>query len=447
MKHLSRSRDYFNPRKDLLFILFLLVFSAGCQKFVDNKLIKQDITQVNLVSNNWNWNPAHFDSSLINAWGLAWAPSGIAWVNSEAGHVSELYSGEGVSLRAGVNIPSPLDLVGGSPTGVVFNNVPGFTLADGKPANFLFDGVDAVLSGWNGTAGANAFRIGVAPAKSSYTGLTLAASKGINYLYAANFGAGRIDVWDTGFTRITWMPFHDPNLPSGFSPFNIQSIGTYLYVTYAKVGPMGRDQAGVGNGFVDIFNTDGAWFKRFASKNFLNSPWGIVETPANFLVNVNGDNDNGDNDGNNSGNNNNGNGNSGNGNSGNGNNGNGGNGNSGNGNGSPGGPGNSSGGGSYYGGNNGNGNSSPGGPGGKQQATGTNPVILVGNFGDGRINVYTLDGNFLGLLATNNHLLVIDGLWALSFPPSTSSIDPGRLYFTAGPNGGKDGLFGYLINQ
>src|ERR1700761_3361128 len=145
MKNFSRSGDYLNLRKGSLILVLLLVFSAGCQKFIDNKLIKQDITQVNLVSNNPAWNPAHLDSSLINAWGLAWAPSGIAWVNSEAGHVSELYSGEGVSLRAGVNIPSPTDSVGGSPTGVVFNSGPGFTLPNHKAANFLFDGVDAVL--------------------------------------------------------------------------------------------------------------------------------------------------------------------------------------------------------------------------------------------------------------------------------------------------------------
>jgi uncharacterized protein (TIGR03118 family) len=424
MKNITRSKDFFNPGKVSLLFVSLLILSAGCQKFVDNKLVKQNLTQVNLVSNNRNWNPVHFDSSLINAWGLAWSPTGIAWVNSEAGHVSELYSSEGASIRAGVNIPSPADAIGGSPTGIVFNNVQGFTLANGKAANFLFDGVDAVLSGWNGAAGANAFNIGVAPAKSSYTGLALAASKGVNYLYAANFGKGKIDVWDTGFVAVTWMSFKDPNLPNGYSPFNIQAIGSWLYVTYAKVGPTGRDQAGVGNGFVDIFNTDGSWVKRFASRNFLNSPWGVAETPANFLMNVNqGDNDNGDNDhGDNDGHN-------GNNNSGKGNSGNGGSDNSG--------PGNNN-------GNNGGNNNG----GGDDHVQTSQPVILVGNFGDGRINVYTLDGNFLGLLSSRNHLVVIDGLWALSFPPVTATtIDPNRLYFTAGPNKGQDGLFGYLLNQ
>jgi hypothetical protein len=76
------------------------------------------------------------------------------------------------------------------------------------------------------------------------------------------------------------------------------------------------------------------------------------------------------------------------------------------------------------------------------------PVVLIGNFGDGRINVFAPDGQFLGQLQSHNRTLVIDGLWALGFAPSTAtSIDPGRLYFTAGPDDEKDGLFGYIIKQ
>jgi hypothetical protein len=75
------------------------------------------------------------------------------------------------------------------------------------------------------------------------------------------------------------------------------------------------------------------------------------------------------------------------------------------------------------------------------------PVILIGNFGDGRINVFSLDGKFLGQLQTHNHTLVIDGLWSLSFPPASANIDPARLYFTAGPDNEQDGLFGYLIKK
>jgi uncharacterized protein (TIGR03118 family) len=73
------------------------------------------------------------------------------------------------------------------------------------------------------------------------------------------------------------------------------------------------------------------------------------------------------------------------------------------------------------------------------------PAILVGNFGDGHINAYSLDGVFLKELRTHGAPLVIDGLWAIMFPPSTSTIDPNRLYFAAGPDDEQDGLFGYII--
>lgn len=77
------------------------------------------------------------------------------------------------------------------------------------------------------------------------------------------------------------------------------------------------------------------------------------------------------------------------------------------------------------------------------------PVILIGNFGDGHINVYSQDGIFLGQLHSHKQPIEIEGLWALSFPPGTASpaIDPDRLYFTAGSENESNGVFGYLIKQ
>lgn len=69
--------------------------------------------------------------------------------------------------------------------------------------------------------------------------------------------------------------------------------------------------------------------------------------------------------------------------------------------------------------------------------------ILIGNFGDGRINVFSHDGIIMGQLrGPDNKLLTIDGLWALGFKSSGAGLD--RLYFTAGPNEESHGLFGYL---
>jgi uncharacterized protein (TIGR03118 family) len=76
--------------------------------------------------------------------------------------------------------------------------------------------------------------------------------------------------------------------------------------------------------------------------------------------------------------------------------------------------------------------------------------MLVGNFGDGRINVYRLaaDDDFrlnaklMGTLGdAPDHPLVIDGLWALGFDADSQS----ELYFTAGPEDETHGLFGKVV--
>jgi uncharacterized protein (TIGR03118 family) len=69
-------------------------------------------------------------------------------------------------------------------------------------------------------------------------------------------------------------------------------------------------------------------------------------------------------------------------------------------------------------------------------------VILVGNFGDGHINAFNSDGAFLGQLRQHGEPIVIEGLWAIMFPPGTTNTN--RLYFAAGPDDEQDGLFGYI---
>ena len=69
--------------------------------------------------------------------------------------------------------------------------------------------------------------------------------------------------------------------------------------------------------------------------------------------------------------------------------------------------------------------------------------ILVGNFGDGRINAFTpTTGQYLGQLRSANGPLTIPGLWGLRFPTGSLNITANALYFTAGPNHEADGLLG-----
>jgi uncharacterized protein (TIGR03118 family) len=73
--------------------------------------------------------------------------------------------------------------------------------------------------------------------------------------------------------------------------------------------------------------------------------------------------------------------------------------------------------------------------------------ILVGNFGNGRINVYDpTSGEFQGKLRRpDGGPIAIDGLWGLRFAPATPGAGPNTLFFTAGINDEADGLFGTLV--
>ena len=74
--------------------------------------------------------------------------------------------------------------------------------------------------------------------------------------------------------------------------------------------------------------------------------------------------------------------------------------------------------------------------------------LLVGNFGDGRINAFSLStGAFRGQLKSEtNAPIQIDGLWGLRFGNGGVGASPNSLYFAAGINEEKDGLFGSIVS-
>lgn len=75
-------------------------------------------------------------------------------------------------------------------------------------------------------------------------------------------------------------------------------------------------------------------------------------------------------------------------------------------------------------------------------------ALLVGNFGDGRINAFNgKTGRFLGQLADaqGNPLSSGFGLWALAFRNDHAKDERARLFFTSGINNENDGLFGAII--
>lgn len=72
--------------------------------------------------------------------------------------------------------------------------------------------------------------------------------------------------------------------------------------------------------------------------------------------------------------------------------------------------------------------------------------LLVGNFGDGRINAYDITtGEFEGQLQRpDGRPLTIEGLWGLSFGNGVEHQHTNKLFFTAGPGDENHGLYGRI---
>src|SRR5262245_54080608 len=222
-------------------------------------LLDANVLQTNLVSDLPG--VARFlDPNLVNPWGISESSGSPFWVADNATGVSTLYNTPGAPQELVVSIPAPGDPAGkgGKPTGTVFNIALGsgaFQITDGThtaPAVFLFATEQGTIVGWNPTVdptgtfnGPNRVSTHAVIAVPSpggedspiYKGLAIATAAGVTRLYAANFHAGQIDVFGTDFQPATNLPtgaFTDPNLPAGFAPFNVQTLGGKIYVTYAE---------------------------------------------------------------------------------------------------------------------------------------------------------------------------------------------------------------------
>jgi len=73
-------------------------------------------------------------------------------------------------------------------------------------------------------------------------------------------------------------------------------------------------------------------------------------------------------------------------------------------------------------------------------------MLLVGNFGDGKINVYDpSSGAMQGTLSNNDGTpIVVPGLWALQFGNGLNSQPSDTLFYTAGPADEAHGLYGRI---
>jgi uncharacterized protein (TIGR03118 family) len=312
----------------------------------------------NLVSNG-GVPAATTDPNLVNGWGLTASPTSPWWVSDNGADRATLYTGTGAIVPLVVTVD-------GGPTGTVFNpNAAAFLLPTGQTARFLFASEDGKIRGWAPPFTSAQVTADRSTVGAVYKGLAIASTPAGPRLYATDFHNGRVDVYDGSWNLVsTAATFADPKLPAGYAPFGIQTIGSRIFVTYAKQDAAAHDELhGQGLGLVDVYDTAGGLLGRVAQHGQLDAPWGLALAPASF---------------------------------------------------------------GRFGGD-----------------------LLVGSFGDGQIQAYAelANGQFehRGELRTGDGKpIAIDGLWALQFGNGAAAGPTGRLFFTAGPNGEADGLFGSI---
>ena len=250
----------------------------------DRCLLTGGFVQTNLVADQAGV-AAHTDPNLVNAWGISFGPGGPFWISDNNSGMTTLYDSTGATQGGPFKIPPPTatPTATAAPTGTVFNG----NGSEFGGAPFLFSTEDGTISAWNGAASA-VLKVDNSASGTVYKGLALASDGGSDFLYAADFNHGVVDVFNSSFQApgASGPPstFTDPTLTGqGFAPFGIQNIGGNLFVTFAKQDAAKHDDLpGSGNGFIDVFAPDGTRLKQLVSHGPLNSPWGLALAPAGF---------------------------------------------------------------------------------------------------------------------------------------------------------------------
>src|SRR3954469_24772523 len=393
-------------------------YRLGMEALGERSLLSTNVLQTNLVSDLPGVAQVQ-DPNLVNPWGISESSTSPFWISDNNAGVSTLYNAPGTSNTPVsinplvVSIPTPGAPLGatGTPTGTVFNidggATGGFTVKgvdkNGKPitasAAFLFATEDGTLVGWNPAVNPKGFD----PAKAGTYSIIAADNSGNNFKKsnpAKQTGA----VYKGLATASSTTPIFasDPNTTSVLYAANFRSGKVEVYDTNfksvkLKAGafadpklPRGFAPFNVqvlGNKVYVTYARQDATRHDDASGNGR----GFVD-----VFNLDG---------------------------------------------------------------------TPGLPGGKERLVSRGPLdspwglalapssfgalsgdLLVGNFGNGMINVFNpTTGKPLGNLnGADGKPIHIDGLWALQVGNGGSGGNANSVYFTAGPDHETHGLFGSL---
>lgn len=294
----------------------------------------------------------NLDINLVNAWGIVNYDDSL-WITSNNTGLILNYNYQGETVSHPIVVPG-INTNIGTPTGIIKNTSSGFVISSGinsASSLFLIATDNGTVAGYNALVDENnaITKIDNSANSAVYKGLAVADDK----LFVADFYNNRIDVFDFNFNPVIGLPFVDGDLsdplPSNFAPFNIVYLRGYLFVLYAS-------QNFPGTGYINIFDTNGVFIKRFASGSPLNAPQSLIVAPKGF--------------------------------------------------------------GRF------------------------SDEFLVGNSGDGKINVFSRHGKWIGTLKNKDRCeIIINGLHGLS-----GSCNQDKVFFVAGPMNGENGLVGSIDN-
>src|SRR5579871_5675191 len=254
-------------------------FSASANAYIQTNLVA-DTAGVALLT----------DPNLVNPWGIAISTTSPFWLSDNGTGLATVYSTSASAtltvstLKVTIPVGAASTEKVGPVTGQISNTTTAFLLANGTKASFIFCTEDGTVSAWNGGTAA-AIQVDNSSKGAVYKGLTLGGTSTAPQIYVANFNAGTIEVYDGNFApvKLASGAFTDSQIPAGFAPFNVQNLNGKLYVTYAKQDAAKYDDVpGPGNGYVDIYDMNGASLQRLVAGGALNSPWGVAIAPANF---------------------------------------------------------------------------------------------------------------------------------------------------------------------
>lgn len=278
-----------SPRK-ASWLLLAPLWIASSLGLTSSAIAQHRYQQTDLVSDVAGLAPVT-DANLVNPWGLSRSATSPWWTANNGTGTSTLYNGLGVKQALIVTVPGPAgSSEAGTPTGTVFNGSSDFKVGlpgTNQPARFLFATEEGTIAGWNPAANPTVAitKVDWSAQGAVYKGLALGQVGTVNYLYAANFHAGTVDVFDANFAPVNLgaNAFKDPHLPKGYAPFNVQAIGDKIFVTYAKQDAEKIDEvAGLGRGFVTAYTTNGMLSMRLKWGPWFNAPWGVALAPADF---------------------------------------------------------------------------------------------------------------------------------------------------------------------